>query len=40
MVLGDILYGIFIAMINTFFTTGIFSVINNIVGIPFRLAGV
>jgi hypothetical protein len=40
MLLGDIVFSLITAMINTFFTTGLFSVINNFVSIPFRVAGV
>ena len=40
MLLGDILFSLMTAIINSIFTTPIFSVINNIFGIPFRLAGV
>lgn len=40
MLVGDIFFSLFMALINTFFTTGLFSVINNFVGIPFRVAGV
>lgn len=40
MLLGDIMFSLFTALINTIFTTPFFSVINNLWGIPFRLAGV
>ena len=40
MLLGDILFSLLTALINTLFTTPIFSVINNLFGVPFRLAGV
>jgi len=40
MLLGDIVFSLVTAMINTFFTAPIFSILNNLFGIPFRLAGV
>lgn len=40
MLLGDIIFSLITAIINTIFTAPIFSVINNIFGIPFRQAGV
>jgi hypothetical protein len=40
MLIGDVLFSLMTAIINSFFTTPIFSIINNILGIPFRLAGV
>jgi hypothetical protein len=40
MLLGDILFSLTTAFINTLLTTPIFSLINNFFGIPFRLAGV
>ena len=40
MLLGDILFSLLTSMINITLTTPIFSIINNIFGIPFRLAGV
>lgn len=40
MLLGDILFSLMTAIINTIFTAPIFSVINNFFGIPFRLNGV
>jgi hypothetical protein len=40
MLLGDIFFSLFTALLNTVVTTPFFSIINNIFGIPFRLAGV
>jgi hypothetical protein len=40
MLLGDIFFSVFIALVNVVVTTPFFSIINNIFGIPFRLAGV
>lgn len=40
MLLGDIFFSVFMALINTLVTTPFFSIINNLFGIPFRLAGV
>lgn len=40
MLLGDVLFSLMTAIINTIFTAPIFSVINNLFGIPFRVAGV
>lgn len=40
MLAGDIFFSLFTAIFNTFFTAPLFSVINNIFSIPFRLAGV
>lgn len=40
MLIGDILYSVFTALINTIVTTPFFSFLNNLFGIPFRLAGV
>ncbi len=40
MLLGDILYSLFTALLNTLVTTPFFSILNNLFGIPFRVAGV
>jgi hypothetical protein len=40
MLLGDIFFSLFTALLNTVVTAPFFSIINNIFGIPFRLAGV
>lgn len=40
MLLGDILYSLMTAIINSIFTTPIVSILSNLFGIPFRLAGV